>query len=384
MSSIVSAALALAPRARELADETERGRRLPLELVESFTKSGIFRMLVPKSLGGEEVEISVMIGAIEALSRGDGSAGWCAMIGATSGVTAAYLPVDHAREIYGRDPSLVTGGVFAPHGRALVVDGGYRVSGRWPFASGCEHCAWLMAGSVVVENGKPRMLESGAPDSRLVFFPRTQAKILDTWNVSGLRGTGSHDLEVSEVFVPAGRSVSLMTDRPREGGPLYRFPVFGLLALGGAAVALGIARAAIDELRALAIAKVPTAGRKRLSERGVVQVEMAKAEALLGSARAFLFEAVGEAWSEAASGNDISIERRARLRLAATHATMTSAKVVDLMYDAGGGTAIYASSPLQRLFRDVHVVTQHMMVAPATLELIGRVLFGIETDTAML
>ena len=379
-----TAARELAPRIRTLAEETERARRVPDEIVAALARAGIFRMLVPRRYGGAEVDPAAMITTLEELSRADGSAGWCAMIGATSAVTAAYLPDAEAAEIYGGDPNVITGGVFAPHGRAAVVDGGYRVSGRWPFASGCEHCGWLMVGAVVVDDGKPRLLASGMPDSRMMFFPRTRAEVIDTWNVSGLRGTGSHDLQVADLFVPAGRSVSIITDRPRESGPLYRFPVFGLLALGGASVALGIARAAIDELRRLAAEKVPTGGRRRLSERGVVQTQMAEAEAMVASARAFLFESVGDAWRDAASGHDISIARRARLRLAATHATITSAKAVDLMYNAGGGTAIYAASPLQRCFRDVHVVTQHMMVAPATLELVGRILFGLEVDTAML
>jgi alkylation response protein AidB-like acyl-CoA dehydrogenase len=217
-----------------------------------------------------------------------------------------------------------------------------------------------------------------------MLFPHSQAKIVDTWNVSGLRGTGSHDLEIHDLLVPAGRSTSIITDRPREQGPLYRFPVFGLLALGGAAVALGIARASIDELVRLAAAKVPTGGRRRLSERGVVQTELAEAEAMIGSARAFLFEACAQAWQAASAASELPIAARARLRLAATHATATSAKVVDLMYNAGGGTSIYAGSPLQRCFRDVHVVTQHVMVARATLELVGRILFGLETDTSML
>ena len=383
LDPLIDAARELAPRVRELADETERGRRLPHELVEQFSGAGFFHMLVPKRVGGREVHVGVMIRVLEELSRADGSAGWCAMIGATSAVTAAYLPEEHAREIYAA-ADVVSGGVFAPHGRAVAVDGGYRVSGRWPFASGCQHCRWLMGGCVIVADGRPRLLASGAPDARLMLFPSAAAKIVDTWDVSGLRGTGSHDIEVGDLFVPAGRSVSIITDRPRERGPLYRFPVFGLLAIGGAAVALGLARGAIEELSRLAASKVPTAGRRKLSERGVIQVERAQAEATVASARAFLFEAVGEAWRTASAGGEISLAERARLRLAATHATLASAKAVDRMYEAGGGTAIYAHSPLQRMFRDAHVVTQHMMVAPATLELIGRVLFGVEADTSLL
>src|SRR5207244_12680488 len=182
---------------------------------------------------------------------------------------------------------VVTGGVLRRASGAEAGDGGYGVTGRWPLGSGCEHWAWLMGGSVVVENGAPRLLPSGMPDSRLMLFPATEARIIDTWTVSGLRGTGSHDIAVDDLFVPAARSCSLITDRPRERGPLSAFPVFGLLALGIAAVALGIARRAIDELRSLASGKTPTGSRRPLAERPVVQAQVAEAEAGLGSARAF-------------------------------------------------------------------------------------------------
>ena len=306
------------------------------------------------------------------------------MIGATSGLLSAYLPDATAREIYAQAPHVITGGVFAPYGKATVVAGGYRVTGRWPFASGCEHCTWLMGGSVVLDHGTPRLLPNGQADSRLMLFPATDAEIIDTWTVSGLRGTGSHDVAVSELFVPDGRSASLITDRSCQPGPLYTFPVFGLLALGIAGVALGIARSAIDELVQLAGAKTPTGSRKRLGERAVIQMHVAEAEALLRSARAFLFDAIGDAWHAAQSAGAISVTQRAVLRLAATHATTSAGKVVDLMYNAGGGTSVYATSPLQRQFRDIHVVTQHMMVAPATYELTGRLFLGIDTDTTML
>jgi len=341
-------------------------------------------MCVPRALGGGEVDPATMIETIETIAAADGAAGWSAMIGATSGVASAYLAEEAAREIYGSDPEAVSGGAFAPLGKATVVDGGYRVTGRWPFASGCEHCAWLMGGSVVLAGGQPRLLPSGMPDNRLMLFPAAAVRIIDTWDVAGLRGTGSHDIAVDDCFVPAARSLSLISDQPRARGPLYAFPVFGLLALGIAAVALGIARRALDELLALAGAKTPTGSRRLLAERPVIQAEVARAEATLGAARAFLAETVGGAWERAQAAGAIEIRERARLRLAATHATLASACAVDLAYGAGGGTAVYAASPLQRCFRDIHVATQHVMVAPATLELAGRILLGLEADTAML
>jgi alkylation response protein AidB-like acyl-CoA dehydrogenase len=379
----LAGALALAPRVRAEADRIERERRLTPELVQAMAAAGVFRLLVPRALGGLEVEPTTFVTTVEALAEADGSAGWCAMIAATSAVIAAYLAEDVAREIYGR-PDVVTGGAFAPQGTATVVQGGYRVRGRWAFGSGCESCHWLMGGTVVTDGGRTRALPSGAPDPRLMLFPAGEARVIDTWTVSGLRGTGSHDFTVEDVFVPAGRSISLVTDRPRASGALYAFPVFGLLATGIASVALGIGRRALDEVTTLAGAKTPARGRRLLRERPMIQVRVAEAEAALGSARAFLLETIDAAWTAAGREGAIPLALRARLRLAATASALGAARAVDAAYEAGGASSIYATSALQRCFRDVHALTQHMLVAPATLELVGRVLLGVETDVGML
>ena len=382
-ASILKAACDIAPEIAAAAEQTERDRRLPVEIVQTLVRARVFRLCIPGALDGAETSPATMVRVIETIARADGSAGWAVAIGATSGVSSAYLPLPTAREIYG-PADAVTGGAFAPQGRAVVVDGGYRVSGRWPFASGCEHCTWLMGGCVILDGGAMRRLPSGAPDARLMLFPPGDARIIDTWTVAGLRGTGSHDIAVEDIFVPHERSFSLVTDPSLHARPLYAFPVFGLLALGIAAVTLGIARAAIDDLGELAGAKTPTYSRRVLAERATVQADVARAEAVLGSARAFVFETIDEAWTHARSAGTIDVRARARLRLAATHAAMAAARTVDLMYDAGGGTVVYASSPLQRRFRDVHVAMQHVLVAPATLELVGRILLGLEADTTML
>lgn len=383
MDDVLEAARSLSTEIRAAADDTERERHLPRRLVDRLVRAGVFRLCVPRTLGGSEAHPELLVAVIEALARADGAAGWCAMIGATSGITSAYLPAAEAALIYG-DPSLVTGGVFAPKGTAEIVGDDYRVNGRWSFASGCEHCAWLMGGVVVTENGAPRRLPSGAPETRMVLFPAADARIIDTWVVAGLCGTGSHDIAVTDLLVPRARSVSLTTDTPQHAAPLYAFPVFGLLAIGIGAVTLGIARAAIDELIALAQDKTLSGSRRRLAERAMVQVDVAQAEASLRAARAFLSEVIGEAWRAASRGGSIDVAGRASLRLAATHAATTAAQVVDRMYNAGGGTSVYSSSPLQRQFRDVHVATQHLMVSPATYELTGRALLGMDVDTSML
>jgi indole-3-acetate monooxygenase len=382
--SLVEAARRLGPAVGGLADTTERERRLPAELVRAFAEAGFFRMCVPRALGGGEVDPATLVRVLEALATADASAAWCAMIGATSGVVAAYLPEATARAIYATNPGVVTGGVFAPQGRARPERDGYRVSGRWAFASGCQHSSWLMGGCIVLDGGTPRTLPGGTPDVRLMLFPAAEVEVIDTWSVAGLRGTGSHDIAVSDLFVPAERSTSLASDPPHAPGTLYAFPVFGLLALGIAAVALGIGRAAVDELARLAAEKTATLQRRRLAERGLVQAQVAEAEATLRAGRALLLETVAETWTMATAAGTIAPRQRALVRLAATHATTSAARATDLMYHAGGGTALYATSPLQRCFRDVHAVTQHMMVGYATYELAGRLLLGVDTDTAML
>jgi indole-3-acetate monooxygenase len=366
-------------------DAVEAGRRLPPALAEILAREGLFRLLVPRSLGGAEVTPAELVDRLAGLARLDGSVAWCAMIGATTGVLAAYLPLAAAREIFA-DPSSIAGGVIHPRGKAVVEGEAYRVSGRWPFASGCQHCTWLLGGCLLYdapEAARPRLRANGAPEARMMLFPAHEAEIIDTWHVAGLRGTGSHDIAVKQLRVPRERSVWL-TDPPCEDGPLYRFPVYGLLALGIAGVALGIARGAIDDLTELARTKVATGARRVLAERPMAQVEVARAEALLSSARAHVHAAISDAWESARRGDPIPLNERARLRLAATDAVRASAEAVGRMYDAGGGSAIYDDSLLQRRFRDAHVVTQHVMVAPPTYELVGRVLLGVDTDTEML
>jgi alkylation response protein AidB-like acyl-CoA dehydrogenase len=378
VSDLVEAARALAPRAAEAAAASERERRLDAGLVADLAAAGFFRLCVPQAVGGPAAHPAVLVEVVEALARGDAAAGWCTAILATTGLTAAYIPEDAARTVYAR-PDSIAGGVFAPRGRAVRVDGGVRVTGRWPFASGCEHCDWLLAGCVVdAGDGTLETLPNGMPDIRLMLAPAAEWTIHDTWHVSGLRATGSHDIELSDAFIPDAMGASVISDSPRHDEPLYAFPLFGLLALAIAGVSLGIGRGALDDLVALAGAKVPTGGRRALAERGTVQAEVARAEASLRAARALLLEAIDAAWG------GVDVERRTGLRLASTHAVETGAAVAETAYRLGGGSALYESSPLQRRFRDAHAATQHMLVAPATWELTGRLLLGTPTDTTQL
>jgi alkylation response protein AidB-like acyl-CoA dehydrogenase len=366
--------------ARERAGETERERRLPDELVRSLRASGLFRAGAPTSLGAVQAPPAVTLRCAETVARGDASAGWCVSIAATSSLLAAYLPSDGAQEIFG-DADAVAAGVWAPRGLARPIDGGLRVSGRWAFCSGIKHSDYLFAGCVL-ETGAPR--DSGPPVLRVVAIPTAELEILDTWHTSGLRGTGSHDAVADDVFVPTRRTLSLLDEPPTVDAPLYRFPIFGFFALSIAAAALGNARGAIDDLVQLAAGKVGLGSSRTLAERPATQAAVAEAEASLRASRAFYYEAIDDAWRAAHLPEPVPVELRAPVRLAATHAVRTAAEIARSMYDLGGGSAIYDDSPLQRRFRDAHTATAHFQVNPATWELIGRLLVGQPTQTAML
>ncbi|HEY0631100.1 MAG TPA: acyl-CoA dehydrogenase family protein [Thermoleophilaceae bacterium] len=367
----------LAESAARFAAEAERERRLPAELVAEMADAGVFRLCVPRAAGGLEEHPTVLVETVEALARGDGAAGWCAAIGATSGLLSGYIPEEAAREVYA-SPRAIAGGVFAPFGRATRVEGGFRVTGRWSFASGCTHCDWLMGGCFV-EGEDP-------PVPRLMLAHADEVEIHDTWDAMGLRGTGSHDIEMRDVFVPSERTASLVADRPTASGRLYAFPVFGLLALAIGAVGLGIARGALDDVIELAGRRTPTGSRRTMGERPAVQADVAGAETKLRAARAFLLTAVDDAWNAAGGdGGEVPVEQRVALRLAATHAATAGAEVTGVAYRLGGGSSVYESrSALPRRFRDANTATQHMLVAPATNELTGRLLLGVPTDTSQL
>lgn len=372
---LVTRAEAAATLIRPQADAIERARRLPPDVVAALVDAGTFKLLVPTRYGGAEANVATAVAFIETIARADGSAGWCAMIGMTSGLMSAFLPPATAEAVY-TPASVITGGVFAPLGRATATPTGYRVSGRWPFCSGCQHADWLM-GSAFVDTGDP-----SKPELRSLLFPRDQIEIHDTWDTAGLRGTGSHDFTVRDLEVPAAHSLSLFA-APTLDAPLYRQPFFGTLAAGVAAVALGIARDALDSLHELAAHK-SGGGRKTIAHRELVQLHFARGEADLQAARAGLRSAIELAADEVTAHGHATLRTRALLRAAACHAATASARVVDLAYEAGGASSIYSSNRLQRCFRDVHVATQHVMVAPASAILAGRVLLGLDGDTTTL
>ncbi len=383
MTDIVAAAVALQPEIRARAAEIEKARRLPADVAQALARAGLFRMATPKEIGGLEAPPADIFRAIEAVAEADASAGWCVMIGATSGMTSAWLPADVARPIFG-PPDVITCGVFAPMGRAVEEGGDYVVNGRWQWASGSANCQWLMGGCAILADGAPRKLPNGALDSRMIIFPREKVELIDSWNVAGLCGTGSGEMQVKNLRAPKAHSASIVVDRPQAQGPLYAFPVFGLLALGVASVLIGNARAAIDELVDLASGKRPQGSTRVLAERATAQATLAENVARLRGARAYMHEAVDEAWDKARATGAVELDQRAALRLAATHAARTAVAVTREMAELGGGSSVFLASPLQRRLRDAFVGAQHMMVAPQTNELTGRYLMGLPTDASFL
>jgi alkylation response protein AidB-like acyl-CoA dehydrogenase len=382
-TALLQAAEALAPMIKARARDTELARRLPADLAETIARAGLFRMIVPQEIGGLESAPADIARTLMAVAKADASVGWCLMIGVTIGLNGAYMPREAAKIVYG-DPMAISGGVFAPMGRAVDEGDHWRVSGRWQWASGSQNCAWLCGGAVLMQDGQQVLDAKGVPQHRMMVFPAKEAQLLDTWHVSGLQGTGSLDMTVTDLLVPKAFSVSLQQDRPWPKGALYAFPPFGMLALGIASVALGNAAGALETFAEVAISAKSQGSRRVLAERAAVQSAFAAETAKVAAARALLFEAVEACWTMAQASGEISLKARADLRLACTHAAHVGAEATRVVYDLAGGSAVYLDHPLQRRFRDAHVMTHHIMVAPATLELTGRVMLDLPTDAGML
>lgn len=374
VEQVFSAIGELLPVIRARRAEIESGRRLPPDLVDRLRATGIFRLGVPRVLGGEEVEPTTLLAAIETVSTADASTGWCTMIGVSNGVSAGYLPDRGAREMFA-DPSAPTAGIAAPEGAAVREAGGVRVSGRWGFASGITHSGWLWAGCLVMENGQPRMTANG-PEIVHVAMPVREVEVEDTWHVSGLSGSGSNHVRCSDVFVPEHRIFLLLDPTNHRPEPLYRMPPLGIFVYQLVAVALGVARAAIDELVELAQTKVPSLNRVVLAEKPVAQVEVARAEAALGGARSYVYGTVREIWETVRGGGEPTLRQLANGRIAAMQAVETAANVTREMNVLAGGGAIYAGASLQRHARDAEAILHHFTVAPHIWEEAGRVMMG--------
>ncbi len=319
---------------------------------------------------------------IEELARADGSAGWNVMIGAGNGRYGASMDPTVAAEVYA-DPRAVWAAAFPIGGRLVATRGGYRLSGRWPYCSGCHQSSWFFAGCLVADGEHARRTEDGRPLMLIAVLPRKDWRILDTWHVAGLRGTGSHDIVVEDAFVPEAWAFSLGAPS-RFDTPLYRIPPFSALGPGGGALTLGIARHAIEAFVDLAKRKRHAVSNTLAQERAVAQMRVSEAEGIVRAARAFYYESLDAIWAAACEGRTPTLEERSMLRIACVTAAQSSTRAVDLVFGISGSSAIQESAPIERCWRDVHAAATHATVAEVNHETTGKVLLGIDPGPVLL
>ncbi len=377
---ILDAVGGLAPVIAARAGEIEEARRLPPDLLADLTAAGCFRMLLPRSHGGAGVDLATSMRVYEELGRADASVAWTVGIGAGCWLDLVGLPRATFDALFASGPGVKFGGAINPAGVAVPAEGGFRVTGRWAFVSGCQHCDWIYGNCI--EEGAAG--EGDMPPLRLALFRAGEIEIEDTWSVSGLCGTGSHDIVADDVFVPAERTFALLSAEPCLDEPLVRVPLPSPYALQMASVALGIAQGALDDILALATDKVPLFAGASLAANPLFQNQLAESDARLRAARALVYADAGTAWATALAGDAFTPRHRARIRASAVWATDAAAAVVDTAYRAGGGSSLYTASPLQRRLRDIHALTQHFLVKLDSLTTAGAVLTGQDVDTTFL
>ena len=377
--ALLNAARDLAPEILSVRDDIESTRRLPKSLVEKMRSARMFELWLPQVFGGPALHPLDFLPIIEELSGADGSVGWCATVASVFSLLAGGLDESAAREIFVN--GAIVAGTINPTGKAVIVDNGYRVSGRWSYGSGITHSEWTLGNCIVHDESGPRRLPSGAPEMLFMFLPKAETEVIDTWRVGGMRGTGSHDFAVDNLFVPARRAMPAFATTGVQAGTLYRTPIISLFCLALAAVTLGIARCAIAEFVKIATAKIPAGSQILLRDRPSAQSDVARAESLVRAARAALAEAVQVQWDEIAGGQPPSLAARAGVRLATTFAGEACIQAIERVYNAAGGSAILDSGRLDRCFRDARVAVQHIGLTTGTYELAGRVLLGLEPGT---
>ncbi len=368
------------------ADRIEAERRVPADIMSALHDAELWRMCLPRSIGGGEADPLTVMQTVEAIAAADASTAWCLGQGLGCSRSAAFVEREVAEEVFGKPDAVLAWG--PPNGpvKALAVDGGYRVSGKWQFTSGLPNATWLGPNCPVVEaDGAPRLDAAGTPVTRTMLLPVSDAEITDVWQVIGLRGTGSNNFEITDVLVPEAFSFvrGSAADR-REDGPLYRMALTTFYGIAFAGVALGVARTALDSFIRLAAEKKPIHNRLVLRENPGVQRELAQAEANLGSARSYLVDMVGTAWNCGHSPDDWPLDHRARLRLACTHAVRQARDTVAFAYQSAGSTAIFDNNSFERRFRDINTIAQQAQGQPMNFEQAAMALLGLEQDAGRL
>ena len=382
----IQRAMALRPAIEDAAPAIEQSRSLPPELRAALHDAGLFRLLLPRAFNGEEVEPTMFVAMVEEIAKGDASTAWCVAQGSGCSMAAAYVEPDVAREIFGAANAVLAWGPVGPNAKATAVEGGYRVTGTWLYASGSRHAEWLGGHSSLVDaKGERCMGPDGKPAERTMLFRKSDAVVQDDWQVVGLKGTGSDTYTVTDMFVPARYAFTREAEADcRESGPLYRFTTFQMFGAGFAGVALGTARATLDAFIRVASTKVPMLASKPLRENAVVQSQVAVAEAQWQSSRAFLMQTLEQMWQAALRGEGFSMQQRAALRLAAVHAIHQSKAVVETAYHLAGGSAIFENQAFERRLRDIHAVTQQVQSQFSNFEVAGQVLLGLPNASKLI
>jgi alkylation response protein AidB-like acyl-CoA dehydrogenase len=382
-AGLMEAARHIAPVIRDHKDEAERERRLSAPVLAALHDAGLLRMCTPRSLGGLETDPLTRALVIEEISGYDTAAGWTLTNPLDWAYLCARLPDAGAEEIYGRSANVVIAAQFGRPIQAPPVPGGYRVTGRAPFVSNCHDANWIATSAVLTAGDQTTPDDMAEPELVMVYLPRESCEVIDTWHVMGMRGTGSDDVAVTDVFVPTARTFPVtpeFTPGSHYRGPLYRFPLIGILASNLPPLLLAVGRRAIDEVATLAQGKVPVARSTLLRERASAQAKLARAEAILRAGRLLLYDTLSEAWQAALAGEAFSLRQKADLLLATTHAVSGAVKAVELMYSVAGTSGIYTKSPLERYFRDIQVLKHHAFGAESRYETVGQVFFDLPPD----
>ena len=384
----VANARALAPVIAAAAPRIEAERQLPADLVDALHEARMFRMLVPRSLGGEEISPVAFMNAVEEIAKADASTAWCIAQTSVCSTIAKSLPLAIAEEIFKKNPrGVLAWGPTHTGAKAVAEQGGYRVTGVWPFASGSRQATWLAAHCRVYDaEDQLRRRVDGEPVEITLVVPRSAATIKDVWHVIGLKGTGSDTYALSDVFVPDDRAIAYHALDPaewREHGPLYSFSIYQLFGSAFPAIALGIARATLDAFVALAQTKTPAHGASLLRDNAVIQSQVGVAESQLTAARVFFYATWEEVW-QSAQARALSLDQRVRLRMASIHASKQARQVVDTAYLAAGALAVLQSNPFERRFRDMHAVSQQAQSQFSIFETIGRHFLGLPTSPRLI
>jgi indole-3-acetate monooxygenase len=387
---LVQAAAALQPTLRDYRDEIEREQRLPKALVEQLRAAGFYKMVIPRALGGLQVDPLTYLRVVELLAEGAGSVGWNLANNSIGQLVTLGLPDEGVHEIYSRGADTIIAGTAVPGGgQATPVAGGYRVSGRWQFGSGCQESAWMLGSFQILDDGQPRRRPDGGSLYWRGVFPRTEAEIVPgSWDVAGLRGTGSFDWTVENIFLPERRTmpqVGIPLDNQWERWPgiTYALPVQCWVGPHHSAVITGIARAGIDALIELAVEKTPRGRTGMLCESPQVQDAIGRADAILNAGRAYRSAQIAELWATVAAGKDTTLEQRARCRLASIYAGDSAREAMDLVYRHGGSTSFKRASRLAECWRDLHVVGQTVTIAPEWYPIGGRVYLGMDPGSRL-